>query len=306
MNGVLVELTTTNTDLERQTKQVNITFTTNADASPSQVLKVISRVDKDNIANGLPLFNLVVEKEISDSAAEILIYEDVNLKRSVPGVTFGKLITELKNNFNIEVSPIGKDIYMNFIEDEINFSNAIDLRNFEVLEPKREFNKLDSLLLKFKEPSSEFYSFLPVYQDKEQLLYNENLVSDHTETIEVDILPLVQKNVDGIESAFNFDEGGEDKIYFCLYDGLQDNLNVTIDPQELQLPNIYNKYHKKWFTFRLISILYNWLFKMYLEDLTQINKKVFAYGRFHVVKSIEKTQLSEDLFEVEIETETLP
>ena len=119
-------------------------------------------------------------------------------------------------------------------------------------------------------------------------------------------MPLPQKSEFFIETAHLFEYEGNDKMYFMLYNGLQNNLNTTIDPEELLLPNVFEQYHKKWFDFRLQAIKYNWVFKMFAEQLSEINKKIFAYGRYHILRRLEKTQISEDLFEVEIETETLP
>jgi hypothetical protein len=98
-------------------------------------------------------------------------------------------------------------------------------------------------------------------------------------------------------------------MYAVLYNGLTAPVtgdNVTEETTILSLPNIFETYHSKWYNFLLKAINYNWIFKMYIEELSKITNKIFAYGRYHIVKTIDKTQISEDLFEVEIETETLP
>ena len=118
-------------------------------------------------------------------------------------------------------------------------------------------------------------------------------------------MPLPQKSEFFVETAHLFEYEGNNKMYFMLYDGLQNTRNITVDPDELLLPNIHSNYHKNWFSFLLNAIGYNWLFKMFLEQVVKIKKKCFAYGRYMVIKSIDKTQVSEDLFEVEIEAETI-
>jgi hypothetical protein len=282
---------------------IDATFTTNTDTT--QKLEFISYAMADDVISNEILFDLNIKRVLNGVAEPVNIYKDVDLTRAVPDVTFGTLITELKKQLNIEVDPQGADIYLNFVEDKVNYNEAVDLSAKEVLKPSKRFNRLDSILLKYEAPSNETVKFAPIFQNNDGYLNNDSLVNDNTETIEIDILPLTQKSVDLIETAFNFDDGGESKIYMCLYEGLQNTLNLTINNAPLLIPNLHILHHRKWFSFRLSSINYRWIFKMYLEQLATINKKVFAYGRYHVVKSIEKTQISKDLFEVEIETETL-
>jgi len=75
----------------------------------------------------------------------------------------------------------------------------------------------------------------------------------------------------------------------------------------LLLPNVHASFWKKWFTFRTNSQTYNWKFKMYEEGLRQVisKLKIFAYGQYHIIKTLNKTQISDDLYDVDIETESL-
>jgi hypothetical protein len=292
--------------LNEASKEIDVTFTTDTDSSPSsQVVLFQSGGDENYLVENRLVFDLKVTRVLGDKASEVVIYEDVDLTRAVPNCTFGKLITEFKNWFNLEIIPKGKDIYIDFIEDDLNQDNAIDLSAKEVLKPRREFNKLESILLKFKDLDNKDYTYTPVFKSKTDLSYNDVDLNSSTKTIEIDAYPLPQINKEGIETAFAFQEKSSETINIALYDGLQNDLNLTIDCTCTKMPEVYEKYHKKWFNFLLSAINYKWLFKMYAEKVATINKKVFAYGRYHVVKSLEKTQISKDLFEVEIETETL-
>ncbi|MGJ8760407.1 MAG: hypothetical protein ACSHXA_07655 [Polaribacter sp.] len=298
-----------NTTSEQATFDVDATFTTNDNAY--QELRLYATCSDIAFPSPIDPYKLVVselaiERDLSSIAREIKIYNDVNLKRAVPTCTFGKLTTEIINLFNLEILIKGKKVFLNFIELKTNYKDAFNLSNFEELEPKRTFNSLDSLYLSYSKPSNEEVEFTPVFVNKEGVFYNEEKVNDDTEKIEIDILPLIQANRYLTNTAVNFDEGGDNKIYLCLYDGLQNQLNTTISPTELELPVIHNKYHYKWFIFRLTSINYQWVFKMYLEELSAIKKKVFAYGRYFVVRSLVKSQIGDDLFEIDIESETLP
>jgi hypothetical protein len=109
-----------------------------------------------------------------------------------------------------------------------------------------------------------------------------------------------------VETAFAFDHGGNAKIYAVLYDGLNDaGLNLTKDITPVLIPSVHQQHYKNWFTFRINAITYLWKFKMYAEMLSEIKKKIYAYGRYHIIKTINKTQISEDLFEVDVESDTL-
>lgn len=287
-------------------KEIDVTFQTDSDTNVlTQILEFNAGGYSQFIQPDELIYDLKIERVLENSPSEVRMFNKVKLTEVVPDRTFGELVTECKKYFNLEVNPIGNDIYMNFLEDQINYNDAIDLTNFEVLKPKREFNKLKSKLLKFKNPGIKSSFYLPVYQDKNQIVFNELNVTDLTDKIELDILPLPQKSEFFVETAHLFEYEGNNKMYFMLYDGLQNTRNITVDPDELLLPNIHSNYHQNWFSFLLNAIGYTWLFKMFLEQVVKIKKKCFAYGRYMVIKSIDKTQVSEDLFEVEIEAETI-
>lgn len=290
----------------KATKTVDVTFATDSDTNPAtQILDFDAFGYGEFIQPDEFIYDLKIERVLENSPSEVRQWDKVKLTEVVPDVTFGKLITELKKWFNLDINPVGNDIYVNFLDKSINYLDSFDLSNKEVLKPYKTFNKLDSILLKFVKPTNEIYSYESIFENKEGVFNDELKVNEETDKIEIDILPLPQKSQLFVETAYSFDLGGNQKMYAILYDGLQNMLNTTIDSTPLLIPNSYSLHHKKWFSFRLNAINYQWIFKMHLEDLEQINKKVFAYGRYHIVKTLEKSQISEDLFEVQIETETL-
>lgn len=289
-----------------KTIEIDVQFTTDADVDPvNQILKFSAGGYNAFIQPEEMIFDLKIQRIIADSPDEVHVKNELNLKNVVPDITFGNFLTEWKNLFNLDITTIGKDIYLNFIESEINYQNATNLSDFEVLKPKKRFQSDVSFLLKFDNVEDLTESYKPVFHSKIEITNNEEAVNVNTVEIAINVIPLSQKSVNLIESAVA-QTGGNKQIYAVIYDGLNGALNTTDDVTELLLPSLHNVFYQRWFSFRLSSINYRWMFKMYLEQLATINKKVFAYGRYHVVKSIEKTQISKDLFEVEIETETLP
>jgi hypothetical protein len=281
-------------------------FDTNSDAIETQILKI--EIESGNSWFS-EVFDAIIEEVLISGTKppdEINIKNEVNLKNVVPDITFGTFISTLKNWFNIDLTISGKDIYMNFIENEINYNDAFGLKAFEVLKPMRKFNNDISFLLKFADVDSEEYKYDMIFQNKEGFELSDLKVNKNTNTIIIDALPLPQKFANDVETAFAFDHGGNAKIYAVLYDGLNDaGLNLTKDITPVLIPSVHQQHYKNWFTFRINAITYLWKFKMYAEMLSEIKKKIYAYGRYHIIKTINKTQISEDLFEVDVESDTL-
>jgi len=288
------------------TVNVDFEFTTDGEALSTQILQLGSLQEYAIITGAL--FDLQIEKVIASGANEVHIKNEVNLTKVVPKITFGTLISELKNWFNIDIPISGNDIYMNFIENNINYNNAEDLMAYLIRRKKKSFLSDKSFLLKFKDVDNAPTPYLPVYQNYKLTELNNTKANDNTNIIEINALPLPNKTVETINTAFAFDHAGDAAIYFVLYNGVNGSgLNLAADPSELLLPNVHASFWKKWFTFRTNSQTYNWKFKMYEEGLRQVisKLKIFAYGQYHIIKTLNKTQISDDLYDVDIETESL-
>jgi hypothetical protein len=291
--------------------EVLIELSTNDDDVGQYLILEASDRVRPYIGNG-KVFNLIIEEIIGGTDYNPEIIENrnsVNLKKAVPNINFGKFVTLCEDWFHMEKKIEGSDIYMNFIENQINYNNAVDLSNFEVLKPIKKPNKQQAYALKFKD-----YEALPIFKknqvfvDKNGVDFSPETIPEDAEVIELDVIPLPNFSRNLIKTAYMFNSLGDSQMYAFMYNDMTHpviGLNLTIDNSEITLQSIYEDYYKKWFNFLMNSINYNWIFKMYLEKITSIDKKVFAYGRYHVIKTIDKTQLSEDLFEVEIETKTL-
>lgn len=288
------------------TFEIDELFTTDATTDASQKLTFdINTIHPIDI-----VFTGVLTKVLDNdepAPPELEVEHIVDLNKVVPNITFGKLFTEMANLFNFQIdSVIGNTVTVNFINDKINRNDFVDLSEKEIKKRKRTFYSDKSFLLKYNEVDSEEFKYDVVFKNITQEVNNEHSVNDDTESIEIDALPLPLKDYFGSNSAFSFDNGGADKLYLVLYSGLnQDQLNFSEDSGPLLIPNIYNSFHKNWISFKIHSIPYNWIFKAPGEFLQSIGKKIFAYKKHHIIKSIEKTEVSPDIYEVEIETETL-
>lgn len=234
---------------------------------------------------------------------------DIDLTKAVPDMTFGDFLKAFKNWYNLDFNLEGNNVYMNFIEDNINYKNAFDLSKTEILRPQNKYHIGKSFVLKFQDIEDERFSYKQVFQSKDEVKYSEISKDDKTEEITVQALPLpnYQLNENGVTTSFAFEQG-ESRVFVVLYSGLnQDTLNLTEDPTPLFLENVHRLHWQKWFDFRINARSKTWNFKAYREDIIGLTakSKIFAYGRIMIVKSLTLDEVKPDLYDVEIEAHTL-
>jgi hypothetical protein len=233
-------------------------------------------------------------------------FNDIDLTKAVPAITFGDFIKVIKNWFNYDLDVVDKLAVMNPIEEEINYDNAEDLQFSEIKKPFRKFTKGSSFLLKFQDLESKKFTFLPVFQNRESILTSGYVTDEKTITIEINGLPLPMLNRNGSQSAYAFEEN-DSKVYLVKYDGIYNRNNLAQPSTDCEIPAVHMQSWKKWFEFRLLAQGFSWSFKAWEEQLTKIKakRKIFAYNRYHIIKNINKTEDKPGLFIVEIETNTL-
>jgi len=301
--------------INRKTINIDVEIETPVDTVADEVRIEVSTTDfnfeSDNIS-------LQIHEIVSDTSVNPIIMHDesgevipsvrnenkVDLPRAVPDMTFGELVTMLKNWFNLDFTPKGNEIWIDFLEENINYSDTFDLSAFEVPRPYIGFQKGMSFVLRFQEIESDTYKFPPVYQSYNTITNEGFVKDDKTNEINVNAVPLPLVYRREVLTAHSFLKD-ESKPFFVLYNGLVDGLNLTENNTELQMPNIHELFWRKWFNFRINATLFKWTFKANFEDLIGLRKKAFAYRNYHFIKSINKTETSPDEFEIEIETEVL-
>ncbi len=228
----------------------------------------------------------------------------VNLKKAVPDMTFGEFVKLTKNWFNYDFTPVGNTIYMNQIQKNVESNDPMDLQFSEIRNPIRKFKKGTSFYLKFADIESKVYKYDNVFHSAAGVI-TENIVTDtKTSTIEINAIPLPQLNREGIETAHAF-EISDSRVLALQYTGLRDGVNTTGPTTNLLLPAVHFSYWKKWFDFRIKSVGFKWLFrteKVNLDGL-HIKREVYAYKHSHLIKSMTRTEIEPNLYEIEIETE---
>jgi hypothetical protein len=241
-----------------------------------------------------------------EAVPTIINPNEVNLKRAVPDMTFGDLVKLVLAMKFMNLSIIDGNIYINYIRREISSAVQVDCSKLEVKRPKRKFNKRNSYLIRYDEVDSKDYVYAAVFQNKDGIITTGYKVDDKTSEIPLKALPLPMLNRSSVQTAHAFLQDNS-KPLFVMYNGLTNDKNLSQDPSNLLVPALHETYYKNWWAARIDTSSFTWSFLASYEEILELTPKsvVHAYNNMHLVKSVQKTEVSADLFEVEIETEVM-
>lgn len=252
--------------------------------------------------------NIVAQHSEDGNVIEQVINPNiVDLKRAVPDVTFGELVKTIKNWKNYDIFIEGHKLYMNRIKVEER-THAKDFRPWEVREPKKTFLTKQSYLIKFPEMDDKAYQ-LPVVQvtaDSYQVL-NAQEATQLTNVTEIQIggycLPRIM--YEGIYTAIAR-KSGEQTIGMIWYDGLHNGQNNAGFRKTLT-PPLVAEYWKDWYKMRIAATEYTWSFVCNKNQFRHIALRdtILAYNQRMLIKSINKSVLDKEHYQVEITTITI-
>lgn len=262
------------------------------------------QIVQDALVVDLTVTQLAIYDVNGDLSPTLNDVSDINLKKSVPDMTFGKLVTTMKNWRNLSVTPIGNEIHLNYLQKTFTTSEIIDIHKKCPPDKNKTFHTGDSYLLQFENVNSIKYNFEKIYIDKDGYTIDKD-ASEQTNEITIKGIPLPITSLQGRTTADLFDEN-QNRVNLVLFGGLKDNKNDAENPANLLLERTYLDHYKIWFEFRLSSVGFEFLVEMFEIELQKINIKnrLYAYNRLHVIKSLNKKQVHDDLWEVEIKTES--
>lgn len=251
----------------------------------------------------LPIYfiNANGEKETN-----LLNENKVDLKKFVPNMTVGTFITNVLNMFNYDVDSINsKEIYINRVQKSMQENEIFDLSPYENIEVVRKFNSDISYLLKYEEEGDvDLGGF---YIDKKETKYvTKEFKNEVQNEMNIAVYPLQNVLIGDVFTAKSA-ESSDDKLCFVMYTGLQNDNNYTIEPTALAIPNLVETYHEKWLRNRVEAVQYSLTFLTTIENVINLTtkKRGFIFNNLHLFKTITKNQLKNELFEIEIESETL-
>jgi hypothetical protein len=283
--------------------EVDFEFDTVLDGDPD-VLKFITncRYDEEAIVIDLSITRVFLNSQ-NGAVPSIQNPNEVNLVRAVPDMLFGDLVKVVLAAKNMDLTLRGTEVWINFIQKEIVTREIVDLSNVEVEYPKSKFSKGNSFLMKYQDVDSEVYKYAQVYQNNDIISTSDFKTDDKTKEITINALPLPLLVRNGVQTAHAF-ASDQAKPFFVVYDGLMGDLNLSRDPSTLLIPYLHENHHKAWLSAIINSRSYNWSFTANYMELLQLTSKsrVHAYNNLHMVKSLQKTEVTPDEFDVEIET----
>lgn len=289
-------------------KNVNVVFDTLVDLLPNEItVESFQASTEEKIIFELDINPVRLHDTEGNPIPSIINKNEIDLTKSVPDMNCGDWLKMIKNIYNYDLSVQGSIATMNRVNTQINYQDAIDLRHTEVKRPVRKFMKGNSFILKYQDIDSKDYTFLPVFHDSNGVVNSSFVKTDKTIEIEINALPLPLLQRNGVQTAHAC-ENNNSKPYFVVYSGVNSSgLNLSNDPADFLMPAIHQEYHLNWMNFRINTQEFFWTLRMFSEEFIQLkpNSKVFAYGRFHVIKNINDTEVAPDEFEIEIETALL-
>ncbi|WP_026730224.1 hypothetical protein [Flavobacterium denitrificans] len=286
---------------------VNVIFDTINDSLPDELIIESSQYNNDEaIICDINISSMYIYNEFGVAIPNVVNNNTIDLSRVVPDKTFGSVVTVIKNWYNLDTELRGKEIWMNFIDSNINYDGAVDLSEFKTI-PERTYNKGISFVLKFIEASEEKNNHQEVYYTADGFQTTGFVRDDKTIEIEIGAFPFKNEFRNGVQTAYAI-ESEKEKIYALLYSGLNDDaLNLTDDPTPILLPDISQTFFSSWLNFRVNAINYKHTFYSYIESIKDLSSKskIFNFGRYFIIKSLVKRQVKKDLYEVEIDQYTL-
>ncbi|OIQ22063.1 MAG: hypothetical protein BM557_01405 [Flavobacterium sp. MedPE-SWcel] len=286
---------------------LDITIDTIADGNPDYLqFSFDTGYNEDDVLLAVDINPVFLYNDTGAAVPSILNPNNIELNRAVPDMLFGDLFKTILTLKRMSIDIKDKQVWVNFISNEMATKPIIDLSAFEIKFPKRTFSRGSSFLLKYEDPGSEDYLYAEVFQDTAGAVTTGFTKDDKTTETVLKALPLPLLHRNNVQTAYAFSSDNA-KPLFVLYDGVTAGVNSSKDPAPLLLPSLHQQHHYSWYAARIKGQAVSWQFLAHTEQLQGLTAKsrIHAYSTIHLVKSLQKTQVSPDLFEVEIETEII-
>lgn len=264
----------------------------------SEILKEYDQITKIQV---IPQF---IVKPDGSREPSVINSNKINIGKSLPDITFGQLVTTVSSLFNLDLSVQGNTVTLNYKVDAI-YDNVIhDFRKFEKSFPHINFKSDMKFLIEYEESDEDKkYDRMVIDNTGAQVVKpNENL-KPIDNTISISATPLLYdtNTVKASSSA------SADRLNLIIYGGLINENNYAEVPNALFMPNIYEYFHREWIENRIQAKNYTPSFVCQVEDILKVSVKdrLFMYNNYHLIQNISRQQISKDLFEIELSTETL-
>ena len=220
-----------------------------------------------------------------------------NLSDFVPDMTFGGYVTKLKNWLNLDVTYRKNIVTINYIDRNFKDTEFKDATQFEVRKPK--IVPVGNKAYKLSYSESNY-----LYVDRLGLVSTPNNLAEIKE-IPIGISLLEQTSFEGVTTAEIKED--DDSFRVLLYNGLQSGLNVAVETvftRSFSLTEVYDRFWKKWLSFRLNSKTIKSSFKT-SKDILSINDGIHSYNNNQLIKKMTKRKDRKGIYSISMESETL-
>lgn len=288
-------------------KDYNFDFTVNVPAN-STLIFILHRVS-DSGGSGTVISVEAIGNQLDNEAGEdngvITNPNKIDLSLAVPDITFGDFVNVIKNWLNYDIEIVNKTIFMNRIGKD-GVTNVKDFKFLEVPIPKRNLLNKKSFLLKFTELDEGYKKDSLFYDYKGQQI--NGVAKEDTSTIEINgyAMPIKLPKPGGYNTAF-VAKDSVDTVALVEYSGLQFGQNNATFSPGMDFPVLFDTNWRNWLRQRISGQEYQWKAFCKIEEICNYSVKdyIFCYNNVHIIKSINKEKVSNDIYQVEIITETV-
>ena len=247
----------------------------------------------------------MVESEMIEEDSNVVTNKnEVDLTRAVPDITFGEFVNRIKNWFNYELDVVGKDIYMNKLNKDP--SDIKSFQQYEVNEPKRSLLNQRSFLIRFEDLDDDIKQN-SMYYDVNGIKMNGEPKTDTT-TIDIDgyAMPVEEAKPNGYITAIVKKDSSTTLALVC-YDGLFGVQNNAKNPAGCAFPELWEKNWYKFLRQRITGSKYEDSFLAYIDDISKYTVKthIFWHNNVHQITNWGKDMVTEDVYKITINTETI-
>lgn len=238
-----------------------------------------------------------------DTIFQIHNNNEINLTRCVPDMTFGDLVTIVKNWKNYDLEIKGTKVLMNSlrVSDVLNLKN---IQEFEIKKPIKTFTNKRSYLLSFVDMDNEDDNFDKVFIDYSGVKLN-GTAKENTTEVKVDGYCLPVETFRGKTTAITKKDDSS-VLSLIHYDGLKSGNNFATNPPGLMIPDILNIWNK-WYQMRINTSELKWSFIVNKNKFRHIKIRdtLYGYKQKLWIKELTKTVLDERNYKVDIVTEII-
>ena len=244
-----------------------------------------------------------------DEASVIYLPNEINLRRTVPDMEFGELVKAVMNwkNFDIDIDDDTQMVTMNYIRTALDRDNALDLNRLSNKYPEKRYQKELSFEIKFdKGDANPDYPANKIYVDKSGMTLNTYEKKESTKQINIKLLPLPLKTEGNITTTLmTVDE--ESALMLAFYDGLQDDIPVTVDMPNATFPELYNESLRDWYEFRINTQTFKHKFILPVERAKELKltRLLYMFDNYLILKKIEKQRIHTNNWQIKMEGDKL-